>query len=80
MMVVAMETDPTLAPGNPREVFSGSYRPSAVGRGRAWDLSPDGQNFLMIARAGEATGTTEDLRLMLVQDWFEELLERLPLQ
>jgi len=34
----------------------------------------------MIARAGEATGTTEALRLMLVQDWFEELLERLPLQ
>ncbi len=79
MMVVSMETEPTLAPGNPSVVFSGSYRPSAVGRARAWDLSPDGQQFLMIASAGEATGTTEDLRLILVQDWFEELRERLPL-
>jgi WD40 repeat protein len=79
MMVVEMETEPTLAPGNPRVVFTGSYRPSAVGRGRAWDLSPDGEQFLMIAAAGQATGTTEDLRLILVQDWFEELRERLPL-
>ena len=80
MMVVTMETEPTLAPGNPRVLFSGSYRPGIAGRARAWDLSPDGQQFLMIQNATTASGTTEDLRLILVQDWFQELRERLPLQ
>jgi hypothetical protein len=36
---------------------------------RSYDLSPDGQRFLMIARAEEA----QRPRLLLVENWFEEL-------
>ena len=78
MMVVAVETEPTLAPGNPERLFSGSYRGGAPGRARSWDLSPDGQQFLMIRNAAGSDGAAEEQRLVLVQHWFEELRERLP--
>ena len=48
MIVVTVTTEPTLTAGAPRLVFRGSYY---VTPGHAhWDVSPDGQGFLMLTR------------------------------
>lgn len=81
MMVVAVATDPTFSPSNPELLFNApSYRVAQVTHGvRAWDLSPDGDRFLMI-REGDAQSTVASATpIIFVQDWIEELKERLPM-
>jgi hypothetical protein len=41
------------------------------------DIGPDDQQFLMLRLPGFAGGTGGDGRFILVQNWFEELLERM---
>jgi hypothetical protein len=45
--------------------------------GRTYDVSPDGQRFLMIkfSAADQARGVNN---LVVVQNWFEELKARVP--
>jgi len=51
----------------------------AAGQGRSYDVSPDGQGFLMIK---QMQGTDEDvnrtLSIVVVQNWFEELKSKVP--
>ena len=71
MMAVAVQTQPTLSLGPPRRLFD---LPGHVGRiitSRGWDIAPDGR-FLMIKTAAPAT-TATDRRVVLVQNWSEEL-------
>ena len=63
------ETEPTFSPANPQVVFDGLYY---SWRGRAYDVSPDGQRFLMIK------DDANPLELILVQNWFEELKRLVP--
>ena len=78
MMVVAIDTEPTLTAGNPEVVFEGDYYDGWGGR--RYDLSPDGQRFLMI----KADATTDDSsvsavhEIILVQNWFAELRRLVP--
>jgi len=64
--------------GTPKMLFEGRFEwpgpqaPSA----RAWDVSPDGQRFLMVKAEQKETGPS---RLHVVTDWFEELQRRAPL-
>ncbi len=46
---------------------------------RSYDITPDGQRFLMIFPQG-GTDSTEitNQRINVVQSWFEELKERVP--
>ncbi len=46
--------------------------------GRTYDVSPDGQRFLMIKEGGEAEGTSAAPTVILVQNWFEELRRLVP--
>ena len=77
MMVVAVETDPTFSPGNPELLFAAPYLGSALGRNRPWDLAEDGR-FLMIKES--ATGQEPQLapQIVVVENWFQELIERVP--
>ena len=50
MMAVPFETEPTLTFGKPQLLFSGSY----IRTYRNFDISPDGQRFLMIKDARRA--------------------------
>ena len=52
--------------------------PQSVGRGRTYDVSPDGQRFLMIKEGGVADEPAPSARLVLVQHWFEELKRLVP--
>ena len=46
------------------------------GGGRAYDVTPDGQRFLMIKEGGDEP--TAPQNLIVVLNWFEELRRRVP--
>src|SRR5262245_5487718 len=74
--VVAVAIDPaTGASGPPRVLFAGPY-PSNQGwtRPRSYDVSPDGQRFLMTKLPREQPSP----RIRVVMNWFEELRAKVP--
>ena len=75
LVVVSVETDPSFRPGNPEVLFEDDYR---RGFGRGYDISPDGQRFLMIKDTAPVDGTVVEAQIVLVQNWFEELKARVP--
>lgn len=72
-MAVGVQTEPTFAPGNAEEVFEGGNYATAVGR--TYDISPDGERFLMIKESAGSDST----EFILVQNWFEELKRLVPI-
>ena len=74
LMAVPIETEPTFVPANPAVVFEGNY----VGywTGRAYDIAPDGERFLMIKQAMFDEGAATEL--ILVQNWFQDLERLVP--
>jgi len=75
MMVISVQTEPTFRAGRPEVLFEGSYVTSRLGRpGMSYyDISPDGQRFLMIKAVGGSTG-----QINVIQNWFEELKRLVP--
>jgi Tol biopolymer transport system component len=75
MMAVDITTQPAFASGKPRMLFEGQYSP-APGTATNYDVSSDGQRFLMIKpnEAGEAAPT----QINVVLNWFEELKQKVP--
>ena len=73
MMVVPVDTEPTFSYGSPVVLFDGRAFLGAEGVGRrAFDISADGQRFLMIRRSDTDT-TLAANEIILVQNWTEEL-------
>jgi Tol biopolymer transport system component len=78
LMRVAWAGGPTFVPGTPSKLFDA---PDLFDRripGRQFDISPDGQRFLMTKAAEPAAQSASSARLILVQHWFEELKRRVP--
>ena len=75
MMAVRIDREPTFTPGRPIVVFEGQYQAMFGAISRDYDLSPDGQRFLMI-KAGDENAATPQIHIIL--NWFEELKERVP--
>ena len=76
MMAVDIQSQPAFNVGTPRMLFE---RPGYFSAGvfRAdYDVSPDGQRFLMM-KAGEQQGAALT-QINVVQHWFEELKRRVP--
>ena len=74
MMVVSIGTKPTFNASRPQVLFEGSYRVSTLSRGNQYyDISPDGQRFLMIE---DVEGSTAQINVVL--NWFEELKRLVP--
>ena len=71
MMAVAIRTEPVFSASRPRVLFEGTYND---GDGRSYDLSPDGQKFVMITREEEPPVS----QLHVVQNWFEEVKRLVP--
>ena len=78
MMVTEVETDLTFNPGMPTQVFGmGAY--PFVGAARAFDLAPDGQRFLMRRIGGSQTSGDRPFDgFVFVENWHQELLDRVP--
>jgi len=70
MMVVAIETEPELALGVPRALFRKAVRVTPDPRN--YDVSSDGQRFVMVEGGAETT----EIRIVL--NWFEELERLVP--
>ena len=79
VMAVEVETQPTLILGTPEELFRGLFV-SGYGAGHAWDIHPDGDRFLMLKQAGAPllTEAAPRPKIIIVQNWFEELKQRVP--
>ena len=84
MMVVAVTTEPTLRVSRPEVLFEGRYARDPEG-GLNYDVSADGQRFLMVseredgdAEDGDAEAAPTHPTLILVENWFEELKRLVP--
>ena len=71
-MVVAYTSNPKFSPEMPKVLFEGDY--INVG-GLSYDVSPDGQRFLLLKGSEESTAQTQ---LNVVTNWFEELKRLVP--
>jgi len=74
MMAVEIVTRPGFAAGKPRLLFEGKDEPSPFSTPN-YDVSPDGQHFLMLKPTEQAEAPTQ---INVVQNWFEELKRRVP--
>ena len=82
LMVVPVETEPTLSAETPELLLGTSgYGLGVSSTGaRAFDLAPDGDRFIF-RKLGTAGTTSDDEPfngLIFVEHWFEELTERVP--
>ena len=68
-----VESNSTFAPANPEVVLEGNY--FALQGGRSYDVSPDGERFLMITQVDDRDS---ELQIVVVQNWFEELKRLVP--
>jgi serine/threonine-protein kinase len=74
MMAVDIATQPGFAAGTPRMLFEGRYEVAPVPSAN-YDVSPDGQRFLMVKPSEQEAATTQ---INVVLNWFEELKRRVP--
>jgi eukaryotic-like serine/threonine-protein kinase len=75
MMAVEITTQPGLSASKPRVLFEGRYEPTVVTAAN-YDVSPDGQRFLML-KSGEV-GEAARTQINVVLNWFEELKRGVP--
>ncbi len=71
MMVVGFKTETTFTAGSPVVLFTGRYQTSETGVN--YDISPDGQRFLMIKEGGAGQA-----QIHVILNWFEELKRLVP--
>jgi serine/threonine-protein kinase len=71
MMRVPLERSASWAAGTPVKLFDGGAY--MLGPARAYDVSRDGQRFLMIKTIEAGGPPPDEPRIHVVQGWFEEL-------
>jgi serine/threonine-protein kinase len=79
MMMAPIETEPRLRAGNPVALFTGPYRAGELVQNvpRPYDVSGDGQRFLIIKETAGADEAVEN-DIILVQNFDEELKRLFP--
>jgi hypothetical protein len=73
MIAVSVEIDPSFAAGNPVVLFEGDYL--LANGGPNYDISRDGERFLMIRHVAGASASP---KIIIVENWFEELNQLAP--
>jgi serine/threonine-protein kinase len=77
MIAVAIATEGGFVAGKPRQLFEGNYITTLAGWVRAnYDVSPDGQRFLMLKRVDQ--GRERPAQINVVLNWSEELKRLVP--
>ena len=64
--------------GSPTRLFEGRYEIGSAQSGRTYDISPDGQRFLMFKLDARSDETATPPSIVIVQNWSEELKRRVP--
>lgn len=82
MMMVPVKTEPEFEAGKPVVLFEGSYLVGPAA-GRQYDITPDGERFVMIAFGRttgkeEEGGITRNREIVIVENWFEEIKRLAP--
>jgi eukaryotic-like serine/threonine-protein kinase len=75
MMAVNIATQSGFTAGTPRLLFQGQYVPASTSSPN-YDVSADGQRFLMLKRSEQAGAAPTQINVVL--NWFEELKRRVP--
>ena len=75
MMAVDIATQPSFAAGKSRMLFEGPYSPTPLTTSN-YDVSPDGQRFLMLKPTEQAQAAPTQINVVL--NWFEELKQKVP--
>ena len=75
MMAVDTATKPSFVADKPRMLFEGQYVPTPA-TSPNYDVTPDGQRFLMIKPSEPAQGVPTQINVVL--NWFEELKQKVP--
>ncbi len=75
VIVVTIDTESGFSVGNPTTLFSRSLYSGAgnVMGGPIYDISPDGQRFLMMRIEELSDQDSSETKLHVVENWFEEL-------
>ncbi len=74
MMAVTIGNELELSVETPRLLFEGRFLPGPPWAPRNYDISPDGQRFLMIQREQDLVPT----EIIVILNWFEELKRLVP--
>ncbi len=75
MLAAQVETSPTFSARPPAVLFEAELVTTGTGYPN-YDVTPDGQHFVMVRASSERP--VESAQINVVQDWFEELKERVP--
>ena len=78
LMRVEVGTEPTFSAGVPQVLFAGPYY-YGNDNTRAYDITPGGQRFLMLKEIEQTDEKATASEIYVVQNWTEELRERVPL-
>ena len=80
LMGIDITTEPAFAFGNEHALRIQGFLTSASqpGRARPYDITPDGQGFLMIFPADQADSVAKAEQVNIILNWFEELKARVP--
>jgi serine/threonine-protein kinase len=76
LTAVSVHTAPTFSADSPTKLFNGRYFFDPVGR--SYDVSPDGQRFLMIKNTASGDQTSTLPSMVVVLNWVEELKRLVP--
>jgi Tol biopolymer transport system component len=76
LMAVDISTQSGFAPGKPHQLFQGNYLPDPYARAN-YDVSPDGQRFLMLKPIGQSEAAPTQIDVVL--NWTEELKRLVPM-
>ncbi len=74
VMAALITTHPVLRPGEAKQLFQGRYMANPIGR--TYDVTADGQRFLMVQE--KERPPTVVTQMVVVLNWFEELKRRVP--
>ena len=74
-MAVRVSTDPTLSLGSPQKLFSSDGLVSQTGRELNYDVTPDGERFVLAEPVAEE-GDLPEPKIRVVQNWYEEFRDR----
>jgi serine/threonine protein kinase/Tol biopolymer transport system component len=84
IMAAEVNTEPTFSASKPKTLFRGNYI-TGYQENPEWDISPDGKLFLMIKSTAATDGESSEestveipRKIIIVQNWFEELKQRVP--
>jgi len=75
VLAVSVDTSSAFTSGEPQVLFTGPYYRTSPVLGHTYDVTPDGQKFVMIRESEMDTAGSE---IIVIQNWSEELKRQVP--